>query len=168
MTVAASNKWLISSNDGRASIEFEFLANHQIPAVIEFCVTLSDKHWDQNGLNVNEYNEVDKCRLELFQVMVPLSECMELLKNFERWLNSFIHFTHTLCSDPGTELVVQIGQREDYIYDPEKPTLTFYFRQGSFCTEFYFVVDQSCIRIARDRLTFLLESVQEIESSSHA
>jgi hypothetical protein len=156
------NVWSVPSNDGWNSVTFDAQVLHHDTNQLEHSIELKGQFWYRPELSVEppKFDRlVDDFMIVLPSVLIPQSACQGLLNEFDRWLNSHEPFTATLTSTPGQVVMIQIGKRNDLITTHDHPALTFFYEARGCRLEVCFVIDQSCIRKARDELSVVLNSV---------
>jgi hypothetical protein len=159
--MSGTTQWRMPSNDGRAIVVFDALFFHPPIAQIEFRIALLGKHWYRPALFADppEYDRmVDDFGITLPSVLVPKSACDELLGDFNAWLDTHQPFALTLCPGPDQKMTVAVGAREGHLSTLDHPIFSCDYTAGCQLAV-AFAVDQSCVRIARDGLSRVLESL---------
>lgn len=168
MSTKQVNHWCIPSNGGYAMITCEAIVLHQAIDLLEHRVELVGNHWCRTDFLADppEFAKVvDDFNITLHQVLIPASALTLLQNDFDNWLASYAPFTRVLCSRPDQELIVQIGPKEGYETTQDRPILTCTYAGG--CgAGVSFLVDQSCIRIARDGLSNVMRAILKTDSTS--
>src|SRR5436190_1466579 len=158
------NEWSMPSNSGWAHITFSAIVLHEAADLIEFSVTLASENWYRPGFHEeppNWANLVKDVEVSLFSVLIPRTECGELLNDFDNWLGKRTPFARSLGPGSGQALAIEIGEMDSLICTREQPVFRVWYEAGSFRFEESFTVDQSCVRIARNGLELVLRSFQE-------
>lgn len=160
-----ANQWYIPSNRGHASVKFEAIVFHENIGLLEWKIELVGSHWYRPEFlkePAKFERIVDDYSLTLSQVLVAKSECHELLRDFENWLDTHSPFVRTICSRPDQECVIEVGKRDGYITSDDHPSCQFRY-SGGCALDVAFNVDESCIRIARNGLSRVLEAFEKSE-----
>lgn len=163
--MSRTSEWRIPSSNGFAEIIFDAQGFYSPSCLVEFKVSMTGKHWSRPGLLADppEFERVvDDYDLVLSSVLVSKAACEDLCNDFGAWLMSHAPFARTLCSRPDQEFAIQVGTREGYEATLDHPILACTY-SGGCGIEVFFVIDESCVRIARDGLIRVLRSVTESE-----
>jgi hypothetical protein len=150
-----TNEWSIPSNNGWNDITFEAGTLHRKSDVLECCIQLTGRNECAAKLDAVP-PEVDRVVqnyiIKLPTVLVLMPACDQLMIDFDRWLESYTPFERYLTSTSEQVVTLAVGRRDDLITTADHPAVTFCYDDGRCRLEVLFVVDQSCIRIARDGL----------------
>ena len=167
--MSSYGEWCIPSNSGRRLVHFSLVVFHEETDVLEFDLTLSgqglrgiraDADQSANEHGNNQIETVDRFKVLLPSLLIPRTACEELLGGFTAWLDLHSPFDRTLRSTEGASIVIQVDRREELITTDDHPVLTLYYEMSGCRCETFFVVDESCIRIARDGLASVLGMVR--------
>lgn len=152
------NRWGIPSN-GEGCIErfvdFE-LIDKNADQLRFYCYFWGASY--ERGAPENLFDVVRDCRMELTTIVMKRSRCLLLVTSLENWIETRETFECELCDDVGQFLNLQIGQHERKIWTKDIPALTIRYCTSGFDMEFYYCVDESCIRQARNELNRILAS----------
>lgn len=95
--------------------------------------------------------------INLDQIVLSIGSVIRLDKALGIWLGSYEPI-HVVLSDSADQQVsISIGVREDLITSPRRPALTFRYTTAKLRLEQTFVVDETCVRAAREGLKYLRE-----------
>lgn len=153
--------WDINSSSGRENCEFSI--DHALAqgSKVFASIHLHRDFWKRDRTPFGR-ELVKDVRLELPQIMVEVGELRELLSNFEAWLDRRASFEQSIDATEGDDqfLRFSVGRSSAFIYTSEQPTFTVAARFGGyFSFESAFVVNESCVRLARDSLAELLGGI---------
>jgi hypothetical protein len=153
------NEWCISSNDGWNEIIFEAQVLHRKTDVVEYSVYMTGKRSYPSALEVTPSDHarvVDDYIIKLPAIAVSMSVCNQLMTEFDAWLDNNTPFERHLTTTSERIVTLELGTRNDLITTANHPAVTFRYDDGRCRLEVFFVVDQSCIRIAREGLATAL------------
>ena len=153
------NEWSLPSNDGWSNITFETRALHRKDCLLECCVYLTGRHEcavGQSAVPCNSDRVLDDYIIRLPTVSVSVSACDQLILDFDRWVGSSTPFNRCLTLTSEQVVTLEVGNRTDLITTTDHPAVTFCYDGGKCRLEAFFVVDQSCIRLAREELAATL------------
>lgn len=153
-------KWQMTSNRGWEHVTFEALRLIDATRQVQYQVHVEGQSWCRIGTcaSPTEYTKADDFSIRLACVLVSVPGCVELLRLLDVWLACQEGFICTLTSPPHQTAVIQIDdQKDDLPVVRDKSYFTFFYMDGPCRVELCFLVDQSCIRIARDGLKEILQ-----------
>src|SRR5579872_5879130 len=129
------NEWSMPSNSGWKEITFSAIVLHEAADLIEFSVTLACEFWYRPGFYVQPPNFgslVKDFEVSLFSVLVPSSDCRELLNDFDNWLGTRTPFVRTLSPGPDQALSIEIGDTDGMICTREQPRFNLWYEASCF------------------------------------
>jgi hypothetical protein len=160
--MAIMDEWCIPSNNGWRQVKFEALVYHRSENLIEYKIELAGQCWRPStsyAESTSNDDLVDEFRFALQSVLISMAVCKSLLDSFDGWLNAPAPFTCKLCSTFDQSLILSLGDRDDLITKTDHPACTIEYESAGGRVEVFFVVDQSCIRIARQGLARIIQSL---------
>lgn len=152
-------EWSMPSNRGLATIRFQAISFDSKSGQVKFNIFLasnSSTH-SETGPAPSENDFENEYRIVLPSIMISAQSCGALLNDFNDWLHSFSPFIRPIIATPSRTLEIQVGDRENYITSLEKPVFTFFYSAGSCRLEVFYVIDESCVRIASQELATVLQ-----------
>ena len=153
--------WEISSSSGRERVKFSVDHTPAPGRKAVMSIRLSRDFW-KRGTMLGDSELVPDVRLELPQVVLEEGGLRQLLSNFDSWINERAHFQQSMEASGGSDQILRLslGRASDFIYSSEKPAFTVAVRFGGYySSDSSFVVDETCIRLARDSLANLLAEI---------
>ena len=150
-------EWLMPSNSGRALARFRAVAFNKDTDLFRFALFVTGQFAcildcpDKDG-DVYEFN------VETPTLLIARSTCEQLLNDLTEWMKSNTPFTRTLCSSADQKCEVQLDTRADIISRVDHPAFTLFYDVFGFRYETFFIVDQSCVQIAKDGLYSILNN----------
>lgn len=155
--------WSIPSQNGWDRIDFEFQCLHEGLEWLEFHVNLAGRSWYEPATRETprKYVLADVYSIKLLTVLISQNASYKLLEHFNQWLDSRSPFRCDL-SPLSYELVsLELAIVGTTSTSADTPQLTFGYGVVACRTEVSFVVDQSCIRMARDSLYRVLSLLDD-------
>ena len=115
--------------------------------------------WDRESIQLCEKDSwglIQDHFIELPQLFFDMHSLEELVTLFESWsnINDTVNLQLSGCEDQNIRLV--IGRRDDLITGEHKPAFTFICEMSRINVEIYYVIDSSCISLAREQLIYCL------------
>ena len=140
-------------------------AFHRDTDLLDCCVRLTGRTWSHEASC--DLDRLPKTYLiQLPSVRIARSVCHQLVDDLDGWLECRTPFERYLASSFEQTVTLGVGTREDLITTVEHPAVTFCYDDGRCRLEVFFVVDQSCLRIARDGLSAALLSSAQMPSGA--
>lgn len=155
-------RWSIPSNSGRDTISFEVQSDDRSQDMLECAVKIYGRFWHRPAASTQppEFGKMtDDHNFTLSSVLMRVSYCDQLLADCDNWLRTQTPFIRELSFNSDQTILFQVEKRGDLITTADHPAFTFYYGSGICRLEVFFVVDQSCIRSARDELAATLSSL---------
>ncbi len=153
--------WSMPSNSGYDSIQFEttdYLAEQK--AFVFDIGFLRDQVSYNQQIPLSSFSEnTHASSVILRSIQISEEACGILLQYLEQWLNTQEEFTQSIELLWKNSLVFQVACRDGFLTKKDHPMFTFYYSSGSFRLELFYVIDHSCVQIAKEQLEALLSSI---------
>jgi hypothetical protein len=150
--------WSICSNSGWQGVRFETIAMHKSIEQLEFRIQLKGKAWYRPHLHGRSpnYDLVDNYTMTLESVLLSPPACHRLIDDFDEWMASGARFRRSLTSSSTQSLRISTNCGKGLLTAPDKPSIMISYKDIGCICKVRFVIDQTCISIARAELSALL------------
>jgi hypothetical protein len=147
----------LASSDGWNAFMMHFVRalRHRGEDLALAKVTVVGRFWEREK-TLDSYADADLTddyHVELPQVLISGSRLRECVNLLEAWLRIGSDFSLDLARNDGQALSLTIGNRSDLICSEGHPAFTMHYSTARIEAEFYFLTDQSCIRLFSNGLS---------------
>lgn len=155
------NKWIITSNNGGTVLQFEVEEYLSSSETFRFCTTLSSRSYELEAFeHYDRYGELpEKSRITLNSIKISKSACLALIEHFTEWLAAQNPFDCILHESYSGLIQLSMERRGHSVLIPQH-WIVFRYVADNFKIEEGLLIDQSCIRIARNQLHLLINSFE--------
>lgn len=149
-------EWEIPSNSGYCALSFIGITCDGV--AIDHCISYECSRLDGQGLRVMYID------WRIHSVKLTMDACNKLVKALGDWLETSEPFSIALSLPAAWPLVIRVGSCADVARSKDKPECQVHYGYGSSdelrCA---FVVDQTCLRIAHNRLSLMLTRLDGLD-----
>jgi hypothetical protein len=144
------------SNSGRVVTKWRVVPTSEADRSLVLETQLQSTFFDRTR-DAAEAAVVQDVSIALHQVVSSRQDLHRLKDLLDAWLEGQALFSTSLVESPGQGFRIGLSLRDDVICSSDKPVFEVDYEAGfSVRTQWAYVVDQSCVRIASDELGELL------------